>query len=403
MFCELWLSQRYLRTGKREKIISLTALISMIGIAIGVSVLIVVISVMSGFDDFLQEKMTGTNSHIVLDFYNAQRHPYGLIDELQNLSEVEAASPFIDGQAFIKSGRQVIGAQLRGIDPKLQPRISKIEEYLVEGDIDLRGNEVLLGEELAFRLGVGLGEMISLISPVTLKETGFLIKGLFNSGMYLYDAGLIMTSIKAAQEFYGLGDSVSAIGIKVQDIYRVESLKEEIYASLSGVGPYQIRTWIDTNRNFLHALKLEKTVMFIVVTMTTVVAAFGIVSTLIMSVMTRIKDVGILRSIGANTRSILQVFIFQGLTIGIAGIILGVIAGISLALSLNRIVDFVSGLIGRSLIPADIYYFDRIPTSINAHDVSLILISALAISFLASIYPAYYATRILPSEAVRHE
>jgi lipoprotein-releasing system permease protein len=160
---------------------------------------------------------------------------------------------------------------------------------------------------------------------------------------------------------------------------------------------------MDTNRNFLHALKLEKTVMFIVVTMTTVVAAFGIVSTLIMSVMSKIKDIGILRSVGAKRKTILQIFIYQGLSIGITGIVLGSIGGVGLTRSLNKVVDFISGIIGMSLIPKDIYYFDRIPTSINVTDIALIVICALAISFLASIYPAFYATRINPSEAVRHE
>jgi lipoprotein-releasing system permease protein len=160
---------------------------------------------------------------------------------------------------------------------------------------------------------------------------------------------------------------------------------------------------VDANKNFLAALKLEKIVMFIVVTMTTVVAAFGIASTLIMSVLSRIKDIGIMRSVGAKTGSVLQVFVFQGMTIGLTGITLGLVGGLTLAFSLNRIVDFISHLIGRSLIPKDVYYFDRIPTYINPTDIGLIVFSALLISFLASIYPAYYASRITPAEAVRHE
>ncbi len=169
----------------------------------------------------------------------------------------------------------------------------------------------------------------------------------------------------------------------------------------SGVGG--VRTWVDANKNFLEALKLEKVVMFIIVTMTTVVAAFGIVSTLIMSVMSRIKDIGILRSVGAKSRGILQVFIFQGLAIGATGILLGFAGGVSLALSLDKVVDLISRIIGRSLIPKDIYYFSRIPVNINTTDISLIVISALVIILAASIYPAYYATKIIPSEALRHE
>lgn len=403
MFCELWLSQRYFKTGKKEKIISLTAFISMIGIAIGVIVLIVVIAVMSGFDRYLQDKMVGTNSHMLLEFYSGHKQPYKVIDELKGIAHIQAASPFISGQAFIKQGAQVISTEMRGIDTKLQPKISNIKEYMRQGSLDLEGNEVVLGEELALRLGLRLGDNIGLISPVTLLETKFRIKGIFNTGMYLYDTSLILTSLKGAQEFFKIADLVSSIGIKVDNIYKVEEIKQDIYKNLHNIGQYQIRTWVDANENFLHALKLEKTVMFIVVTMTTVVAAFGIISTLIMSVMSRIKDIGILRSVGAKTKSILEIFIFQGLSIGITGIILGLLGGVSLALSLDKVVDFISHIIGRNLIPKDIYYFDRIPTNINVGDITLIVICALAISLLASIYPAYYAARINPSEALRHE
>jgi len=403
MFSELWLSQRYLRAGKKEKIISITALISVVGIAIGVMVLIVVISVMSGFDRFLEDKMVGTNSHLTLEFYNGAKNSPDVINKLKTFSYVRGASPFIDGQALVKSGKSIFGVQVRGIDPKLQTETSKFDEYLKAGSYALTGNEVVLGNELALRLGLGLGDSLSLISPVTLTSTEFYIKGIFNSGMFSYDSGLVLTSIQGAQDFYKMPGLVSGIAVRVQDIYKVEDIKERLYRDLTGFGPYLVRTWVDANKNFLEALKLEKIVMFIVVTMTTVVAAFGIVSTLIMSVMSRIKDIGILRSVGAKTKSILEIFIFQGMVIGITGILLGLAAGVTLALSLDKVVDLISKIIGRSLIPKDIYYFDRIPVNINIGDVTLIVVSALLIALAASIYPAYYASRIIPSEAVRHE
>ena len=403
MLSELWLSQRYLRAGKKEKIISITALISIVGIAIGVMVLIVVISVMSGFDRFLEDKMVGTNAHLSLEFYNGAKDSSEVINKLKTFPYVRGASPFIDGQALVKTGKSIFGVQVRGIDPKLQAETSKINEYLKSGSYSLTGNEVALGSELALRLGLEVGDVLSLISPVTLAKTDFSVKGIFNSGMYLYDSSLVLTSIQGAQDFYRMPGSVSGIAVRVGDIYKVEKIKEKLYRDLTGFGSYQVRTWIDANKNFLEALKLEKIVMFIVVTMTTVVAAFGIVSTLIMSVMSRIKDIGILRSVGAKTKSILQIFIFQGMAIGISGIFLGITGGVSLALSLDKVVEIISQMIGRSLIPKDIYYFDRIPVNINIGDVTLIVISALVITLAASIYPAYYASRIIPSEAVRHE
>jgi lipoprotein-releasing system permease protein len=403
MFSELWLSQRYLRAGKKEKIISITALISIVGIAIGVMVLIVVIGVMSGFDRFLEDKMVSTNAHLSLEFYNGAKDSAGVINKLKTFPYVQGASPFIDGQALVKTGKSIFGVEVRGIDPKLQAETSKINEYIKSGDYALVGNEVALGGELALRLGLEVGGILSLISPVNLVKTDFLVKGIFNSGMYLYDSSLVLTSIQGAQDFYKMPGVVGGVAVRVGDIYKVESIKEKLYRELTGFGPYKVRTWIDANKNFLEALKLEKIVMFIVVTMTTVVAAFGIVSTLIMSVMSRIKDIGILRSVGAKTKSILQIFIFQGMAIGISGIFLGLTAGVGLALSLDKVVEMISKIIGHSLIPKDIYYFDRIPVNINIGDVTLIVISALAITLLASIYPAYYASRIIPSEAVRHE
>lgn len=401
MLTELWISQRYLRT--TQKVISFTGLISVLGVAVGVMVLIVVIAVMSGFDRYLQDKMIGTNAHLLLEFYKGTKEPDALAQRLKKIPHILASAPFVDGEALIKQGAQIMGVEMRGIDPQLQPRVTKIKEYLRMGSMDVQGNEIVLGEELALRLGLGLEDKLALISPVTLTPADFKVKGIFNSGMYLYDSNLVLTSIKAAQDFYKMEGAVSGIGIKIDDIYKVDSVKEEIYRNFNDAGIFEARTWVDANRNFLNALKLEKIVMFIVVTMTTVVAAFGIISTLMMSVMTRIKDIGILRSTGAQAKSILQIFIFQGITIGITGIIIGVFSGIGLALSLNNIIDFISRIIGRSLIPKDIYYFDRIPTYFNRTDIGVIVLSALAISFLASIYPAYYAVRINPAEAVRHE
>jgi len=403
MFCELWLAQRYLRAGKKERIISLTAFISVIGIAVGVMVLIVVIAVMSGFDRYLQDKMTGTYAHMILEFYSGNKQPYITIEELKKIPHIQAASPFIAGEAFLKIDSRITSVDIQGIDSNLQPQVSKIREYLKKGSLDLEGKEVILGEELALRVNAGLGDTLKLVSPATLTETLFKVKGIFNSGMYLYDSGFLMTSIKAAQDFFKIGNQVSGIAVKVDDVYKVEEIKKDIYAKLSNIGQYQVRTWVDLNKNFLNALKLEKMVMFIVVTMTTVVAAFGIVNTLIMSVMSKIKDIGILRSIGAKTRSVLSIFVFQGLVLGISGIVLGLIGGISLALSLNKIIDFISGAIGRSLIPKDIYYFDRIPVNFNSSDIALIIFCAFVISLLASIYPAYYAANINPAEALRNE
>ena len=403
MFYELWISQRYLRSRQKEKFISLTAFISMIGIALGVTVLIVVIAVMSGFDKYLEDKMVGTNAHIIINFPAGMVESEGIIAKLKELESIVAISPFIAGQGIIRQNDQVLGVEFRGIDSKSQQEVTKLGGYLKKGSLELKGKELIIGQDLADRFNLRVGEQINLISPTTLKPNDFKIKGIFNSGMYLYDSSLVMTTLEAAEDFFKAANLTRGISIKINDVYKSEDVKRLIYRKLGNEYLYSVMSWMDMNQNFLSALKLEKTVMFIVVTMTTVVAAFGIVSTLIMSVMSKVKDIGILRSIGAKSKSILMIFLFKGLGVGFMGIILGLLGGISLALSLNNIIDFISKLIGRNLIPKDIYYFDRLPTNFNTADIILIVICAFVISLLASLYPAYQASRINLSEALRHE
>jgi len=374
----------------------------MVGIAVGVAVLIVVIAVMSGFDKYLEEKMIGSNAHIVVNFPDGKNTSEDIITELKKLKPIVAVSPFIAGQGLIRQNGQVIGVEFRGIDSKTQQEVTKLKEYLIDGSLDLEGNELIIGQELAHRLNLGVGDRINVISPTKFKPNDFKIKGIFNSGMYLYDSSLVMTSLKGAEDFFKASNMRYGLGIKIDNVYKSEAVKRLIYQKLDK-RYLSVMTWVDMNKNFLNALRIEKTVMFIIVTMTTVVAAFGIVSTLIMSVMSKIRDIGILRSIGAKAKSVLTIFLFQGLGIGFVGIILGLIGGISLTLALNKIIDFISGLIGRSLIPKDIYYFDRLPTNFNPADLILIVVCAFVISLLASLYPAYQASKINLSEALRHE
>jgi len=403
MLYELWISQRYLRSRQKEKFISLTAFISMAGIAVGVIVLIVVIAVMSGFDNYLEDKMTGTNAHMIINFPDGLGDAESVTNQIRQLPSVVATSPFIAGQAIIKDGNSVTGVEFRGIDSKTQQDVTKLKDYLSEGSLDLNVNELAIGNALAENLNLRVGDDIDLISPSTLKPNSFKIKGIFNSGMYLYDSGLVIASLKGAQAFFKTSNLTPGISIKVKDAYNVEQVKRSIYEKLGTRYAYSVLTWIDLNRNFLNALKLEKIVMFIVVAMTTVVAAFGIVSTLIMSVMSRVKDIAVLRAVGAKTKSIIMIFLFQGLGIGFTGLVLGITGGIFLSLSLNRIVDFISGIIGRSLIPKDIYYFDRLPTDFTVFDITVIAACAFVISLLASLYPAYKAAKINLCEALRHE
>jgi len=403
MFYELWIALRFIKARRRERIISVIALISVLGIAVGVAVLIVVISVMSGFDRYLEDKMIGTHAHIVVESLTPLASLEDLMKKIKDIPGVIDTAPFASGGALIKEGSSLINVQLRGIVPGLEPKVTKIKEYIKQGDLNLGEGEIIIGEELANRLYLKVGDSIALISPETIELSRFKIKGVFNSGMYIYDSGLVISNLKTAQDFFGLSSARNGISVKADNVYQVEEIKERISRALAPQNLFEIRTWMDLNRNFLEALKLEKLVMFIVVIMTTVVAAFGIVNTLIMSVMEKTKDIGILRAVGARVSGVLQIFLFQGLGLGCMGILLGVIGGVSLAASLNNIINFISRLIGRSLIPKDIYYFDHLPIYFNVKDISIIAVCAFMITLLASIYPAYHASRLKPTEALRYE
>ena len=403
MFYELWIALRFIKARRRERIISVIALISVLGIAVGVAVLIVVISVMSGFDRYLEDKMIGTHAHIVVESLTPSASLEDLMKKIKDIPGVIDTAPFASGGALIKEGSSLINVQLRGIVPGLEPKVTKIKEYIKQGDLNLGEGEIIIGEELANRLYLKVGDSIALISPETIELSRFKIKGVFNSGMYIYDSGLVISNLKTAQDFFGLSSARNGISVKADNVYQVEEIKERISRALAPQNLFEIRTWMDLNRNFLEALKLEKLVMFIVVIMTTVVAAFGIVNTLIMSVMEKTKDIGILRAVGARVSGVLQIFLFQGLGLGCMGILLGVIGGVSLGASLNNIINFISRLIGRSLIPKDIYYFDRLPIYFNVKDISIIAVCAFIITLLASIYPAYHASRLKPTEALRYE
>lgn len=392
-----------MRAGSKERIISVIAFISMLGIALGVAVLIVVISVMSGFDRYLEDKMVGIHAHIIVETLPSAGNSLGLMKKIKELPGVVDAAPFILGGCLIREADTLINVQMRGIVPELEPNVTKIKEYLKQGDLKLGDNEIIIGKELADRLFLKIGDSLSLISPQTITISKFKIKGIFNTGMYLYDSGLIISSLEGANNFFAGSQVISGISVKTNNIYKVGELKERIYRALSPKYLFEIKTWMDLNRNFLNALRLEKLVMFIVVIMTTVVAAFGIVNTLIMSTMKKTKDIGILRAVGGKINSILMIFLFQGMGIGSLGIILGTVGGLAIAGSLNNLIDFISKIIGRSLIPQDIYYFDKLPVYFNAKDIIAIIATAFIISLLASIYPAYQASRLKPTEALRYE
>jgi lipoprotein-releasing system permease protein len=406
---EVYISLRYLKAKRKQIFISVISILSMAGVGLGVMALVVVLSVMSGFEDDLKTKILGTNAHLVILQHGSPMRDYGEVArKVEEIKGVVAATPFIFTQAMITSETNVHGIILRGIDPNTAGRVINIENTLKKGSLGGLKEEgsigppgILIGKELAQTLGIMLNDSVVVVSPQdTLAPMGtgppmkkFRVAGIFDSGMYEYDTSLAYISLKSAQKFLAMDDKVSGVEVKVRDIYGVKKVAQQVQKELGF--PFWTKDWMQMNRSLFAALKLERTVMFIILVLIVLVAAFGIVSTLIMVVMEKTKDIAILKSMGATAKSIMRIFIFEGLIIGVAGTILGLIGGYGICMLLAKY-QFIS-------LPSDIYYISRLPVKLNGIDFFLVALSAIGISFLATLYPSWQASKLDPAEALRYE
>ncbi len=423
---ELFISLRYLKAKRRSAFISIITLISTAGVALGVMALIIVLAVMTGFELDLKEKILGTNAHIVVMKSGSSIEDYGsLMQKLAKYEGVIAATPFIYNQVMLASGKNVSGVVLRGIDPESDMKVTNLHKAMISGKLSAllpepgsialsKSSEpelpgLIIGKELARNLNLFVGDRVNVVSPMgnitplgmIPKMKGYRVVGIFNTGMFEYDSTLAYVWIKDAQSFLGLGDAVTGIQLKVKDVYGTTALSKRINSDL-GLS-YHARDWMQMNKNILFALKTEKVVMFIILTLIVLVAAFGIASTLFMLVMEKTRDIAILKSMGATGRSIMKIFILEGLIIGLSGTFAGVASGLIIAKNLESIVGFVQRVTGFELFSRDVYYLDRFPSHVVTADVIVISVTAVVISFIATLYPAWQASRLLPSEALRYE
>lgn len=413
---DLFIALRYLRSRRKSRFISLITWISVGGIALGVAALLTVIAVMTGFEEDLRDKILSTNAHVVV----LSHDPDGITDTAKVLAAVEGApgvigaSPFILSQVMLTTPRGVSGVMFNGIDPRRIARVATLPDEMVEGSVDALADRpavvdgdqlrpgILLGRELARTLGVYLQDDVSVVSPVgepspmggmIPKIRVFRVVGIFATGMYEYDNSLAYVSVASAQEFLGMGTAVTGITVKTADFFHASETAAELQHRLGF--PYWARDWIDMNRNLFSALKLEKITMFVILTLIVLVAAFNIVSGLIMTVMEKGREIAILQSMGATRRFVRRIFLWQGIVIGVSGTTLGLLIGVAICMVLKHW-HFIE-------LPGDVYYFTTLPVEIRWSDFALVTAAAIALSFLATLFPSWQAARFDPVEALRYE
>jgi lipoprotein-releasing system permease protein len=410
---ELYIGLRYTRAKRRNHFISFISLTSMLGIMLGVVALITVLSVMNGFHKEVRERILGMASHATLAAHDGKMEDWR---EAMRIStehpNVVGQAPFVEAQTMMMNGRKVSGALLRGILPQYEPRVSDVGEHMVAGRLDSleKGKfEIVLGKELALVLGVSVGDKVTVVTPqVRMTPAGtmprlkrFTVTGIFEVGMGEYDRGVALVHMEDAARLLSLGSNATGVRLKLDDLYLAPRVSMELGNKLEGL--YRVRNWTQEHRNFFSALQTEKRMMGLILFLIVAVAAFNIVSTLVMVVTDKQSDIAILRTFGASPMSVMGIFIVQGATLGIIGTILGVVGGIALALNLEQIVEAIERMLGINFLDPSIYYISSLPSDLQMGDVISVGLIALAITLLATIYPAWRASRVQPAEALRYE
>ncbi|MDX1914689.1 MAG: lipoprotein-releasing ABC transporter permease subunit [Methylophilus sp.] len=415
---ELLVGLRYTRAKRKNHFISFISFTSMIGIALGVWALIVVLSVMNGFQEELRSRILGVASHIEITGINNQLSDWPAVAKLamqaptEGQAKVLAAAPYVMAQGMLSYSQAVQGTIVRGVLPVEESRVSDLSQHMKVGHLeDLKSGayNIVLGSDLAMLLGVTVGEKVVLMAPQgQFTPTGlvprikqFTVVGIFQIGMYEYDSGLALIHMDDAAKLYRMGNQVSGVRLKLDDLF--DAAEESALLSNRLNGAYFVTDWTQQHANFFKAIQLEKRVMFIILALIVAVAAFNIVSTLVMAVTDKRADIAILRTFGASPSSILKIFIVQGALIGVIGTLIGAVAGVLTALNIETIVPFIERTFHVQFLAKDVYYISDLPSKLIWSDVWTILILSFVLSLLATLYPSYKASRINPAEALRYE
>ena len=423
----LFLAARYLKP--KRTFLAVITLISVLGVTLGITVLILVMSVMTGFERELQRKVIGFDAHLLLS-------NNGLLDGWKDLAGkatgtrgVVAAAPFVQGPVIVEYNHQRMAPKIRGIDPKLEQGVSDLSKFIIAGKLDLSGDSTVIGSELARALGVQVGDVITIYSPGNLGQvleqldkmkgkggkgskegdveslrqlvlpTQLTVTGIFESGRYLYDSEFLLVPLHIGQELYGLGGSIHGISIRTVDPDRAAEIREDLRKNLpEGLS---CTTWMEMNKQLFDAIAMERHVMFFLLMFIILVAAFGIMNTLITVTVQKTREIGVLKALGARTWQVISVFLAQGMVVGVIGVACGLALGMSLIRWRNEVSAWLSNVLGVEIFPRSVYQFNEIPAEIVPSDVALICISAFVICALAALIPAWIASRLDPVKALR--
>ena len=423
----LFLAARYLKP--KRTFLAVITLISVLGVTLGITVLILVMSVMTGFERELQRKVIGFDAHLLLSNNSLLDGWKDLAGKATGTRGVVAAAPFVQGPVIVEYNHQRMAPKIRGIDPKLEQGVSDLSKFIIAGKLDLSGDSTVIGSELARALGVQVGDVITIYSPGNLGQvleqldkmkgkggkgskegdveslrqlvlpTQLTVTGIFESGRYLYDSEFLLVPLHIGQELYGLGGSIHGISIRTVDPDRAAEIREDLRKNLpEGLS---CTTWMEMNKQLFDAIAMERHVMFFLLMFIILVAAFGIMNTLITVTVQKTREIGVLKALGARTWQVISVFLAQGMVVGVIGVACGLALGMSLIRWRNEVSAWLSNVLGVEIFPRSVYQFNEIPAEIVPSDVALICISAFVICALAALIPAWIASRLDPVKALR--
>ena len=410
---ELSIGLRYTRAKRRDHFISFISLVSMLGIALGVWALITVLSVMNGFQNDLRDRILSVASHATVTEYSGPMQNWQQVDKkIRSNPEVIASAPYVLGQGMVTRSNRVHGAIIRGIDLEREGAVSEVLDKMVLGNAEglTPGSfGILIGKTLAQQLNAQIGDKLTLVAPkgrvtpagLLPRMKRFTLLGMFEIGAYQYDSALVVLNIEDAALFMDMGEGVSGIRLALSDTYEAPRIRQDLIARTGG--EYYIRDWTQDNVSFFNALKVEKRVMFIILALIIMVAAFNIVSTLVMLVTDKQADIAILRTLGMAPGSVMRIFMVQGTVIGVIGTLIGAVLGVITAINVADIVAVIEQAFNVEFFPSDVYVISGFPSEMRLSDVTRIIMMSLGLSFLATLYPAWRASKLDPAEALRYE